>query len=63
VFAWLDSFLLPDPVDESSMADTGNGTSKSPVSGRLSWLGNLNDGLQKAKENEKLVFIDFTGLS
>jgi len=63
VFAWLDSFLLPDPVDESSVADTGNGASKSPVSGRLSWLGNLNDGLQKAKENEKLVFIDFTGLS
>ncbi len=63
VFAWLDSFLLPDPVDESSVADTGNGTSKSPVSGRLTWLGNLNDGLQKAKENEKLVFIDFTGLS
>jgi thiol:disulfide interchange protein DsbD len=63
VFAWLDSFLLPDPIDESSLADTGNGAGKSPGSGRLAWLGNLDDGLQKAKENDKLVFIDFTGLS
>jgi thiol:disulfide interchange protein DsbD len=63
VFAWLDSFLLPDPVDESYVADSSNGTAKSPGSARLSWLGNLDDGLQKAKENEKLVFIDFTGLS
>jgi thiol:disulfide interchange protein DsbD len=63
VFAWLDSFLLPDPVDESALADSTNGSSKSPTSGRLAWLGNLDDGLQKAKENDKLVFIDFTGLS
>lgn len=63
LFAWLDSFLLPDPVDESSVADVGNGASRSPGSGRLAWLGNLDDGLQKAMEKEKLVFIDFTGLT
>jgi thiol:disulfide interchange protein DsbD len=63
IFAWLDSFLLPDPVDESSVAVIGNGGTKSLGSGRLAWLGNLDDGLQKAKEQEKFVFIDFTGLT
>ncbi len=58
VFAWLDSFLLPDPV-----ADPSAGGTKSSSSGKLTWLGNLDDGLQKAKEKEKLVFIDFTGLT
>jgi thiol:disulfide interchange protein DsbD len=63
LFAWLDSFLLPDPADESSVAEASSGAAKSPASGRLAWLGNLDDGLQKAKEQEKLVFIDFTGLT
>jgi thiol:disulfide interchange protein DsbD len=63
LFAWLDSFLLPDPADESSVAEANAGAAKSPGTGRLAWLGNLDDGLQKAKEQEKLVFIDFTGLT
>jgi hypothetical protein len=63
VFAWLDSFLLPDPANESSVADAGPGAAKSPAPGRLAWLGNLDDGLQKAKEQNRFVFIDFTGLT
>jgi thiol:disulfide interchange protein DsbD len=63
VFAWLDSFLLPDPVEESAVAETGTGGTKSPNSSRLAWFGNLDDGLQKAKEQDKKVFIDFTGLT
>jgi thiol:disulfide interchange protein len=44
VFAWLDSFLLPDEAETD-----------------LPWMGNLQDGLKKAREQRKLVFVDFTG--
>jgi thiol:disulfide interchange protein len=64
IFAWLDSFLLPDPSDESyPVADSGSGAGKTSSSGRLAWLGNVDDGLQKAKDQGKLIFVDFTGLT
>jgi thiol:disulfide interchange protein DsbD len=49
IFAWLDSFLLPDPAE--------------PRAQGLAWIGKLDTGLQQAKEKDKLVFIDFTGLT
>ena len=49
IFAWLDSFLLPDPAE--------------PRAQGLAWIGKLDSGLQQAKEKDKLVFIDFTGLT
>jgi thiol:disulfide interchange protein len=45
VFAWLDSFLLPEPTQE------------------LAWLGHLDKGLAEADARQKLVFVDFTGLT
>jgi thiol:disulfide interchange protein len=44
VFAWLDSFLLPDEEESD-----------------LPWGGNLAEGLKKARQERKLVFVDFTG--
>jgi thiol:disulfide interchange protein DsbD len=47
VFAWLDSFLLPDPTDVEE----------------LPWLGSLQQGVKEALSHhpQQLVFIDFTG--
>jgi thiol:disulfide interchange protein DsbD len=33
------------------------------ASGHLAWIGNLDKGLQTARDQKKLVFIDFTGLT
>jgi thiol:disulfide interchange protein DsbD len=46
VFAWLDSFLLPD-----------EGQSELP------WKGDLKQGLGEALAKNKLVFVDFTGVT
>jgi cytochrome c biogenesis protein CcdA len=45
LFAWVDAFLLPEEQEGSS----------------LPWLGNLQEGLQRARQEHKLVFLDFTG--
>lgn len=66
VFAWLDSFLLPDAAEvgeelpRTSVARAGANGERD--SGRLRWLGNLDRGLEEARDKRKLVFIDFTGL-
>jgi thiol:disulfide interchange protein DsbD len=61
VFAWLDSFLLPDLTDEAGMAsDSGNGGKPAH---QLAWLGDLKKGLAEAEAKQKLVFVDFTGLT
>jgi thiol:disulfide interchange protein DsbD len=43
-YAWLNSFLLPDPSE-----------------GRLPWTGNLQTALERARQQRRLVFLDFTG--
>jgi len=43
-YAWLNSFLLPDPSE-----------------GRLPWSGNLQAALERARQQRRLVFLDFTG--
>ncbi len=67
VFAWLDSFLLPDVAEAGEGATVqGGGPSESEKgrsSNRLTWIGNLEKGLQVAERQKKLVFIDFTGLT
>jgi thiol:disulfide interchange protein len=50
VFAWLDAFLLPD-------------TAQSTKEAHLAWIGNFDKGLQAARDQRKLVFLDFTGLT
>ena len=45
VFAWLDSFLLPDPSEEKD----------------LPWVGTLDQGIDDALKRQRLVFLDFTG--
>jgi thiol:disulfide interchange protein DsbD len=44
VFAWVESFLLPDSAGEKE-----------------GWMTNLEEALAKAKKENKLLFIDFTG--
>lgn len=65
VFAWLDSFLLPDTTDEAAAAPgaaQSAGTKAGEIK-RLSWFGNLDQGLSEAERDHRLVFIDFTGLT
>lgn len=45
VFAWVDSFLLPEESED------------------LPFIGDLNRGLEEAKKQNKMVFIDFTGVT
>jgi thiol:disulfide interchange protein DsbD len=53
VYAWIDSFLLPEPLDK----------------GDLAWSGNLKQVLDQARAEaqktgqRRLVFVDFTGES
>lgn len=47
VFAWVDAFLLPEPVAGSE----------------LPWGTDLPGALKKADESKRLVFIDFTGVT
>jgi thiol:disulfide interchange protein DsbD len=46
IYAWVDSFLLPEP---------GEGK------GELAWSGNLAQSIEEARRQHQLVFIDFTG--
>lgn len=67
VFAWLDAFLLPEPPEtvnvgtpagaKKAAAEPGNAPSHLP------WIGNFEKGLQMARDQRKLVFVDFTGLT
>jgi thiol:disulfide interchange protein DsbD len=62
VFAWLDSFLLPDETDASATGPAAGGSS--PASpGALVWKTDLKEGLQDAADKRRLVFVDFTGMS
>jgi thiol:disulfide interchange protein DsbD len=62
VFAWLDSFLLPDRFEDEAapVAASGAANGRTAV-GRLQWVGNLQKGLEIALDKRELVFIDFTG--
>jgi thiol:disulfide interchange protein len=68
VFAWLDSFLLPEVPDGDLAAPTGARGSAESLTGaapanHLTWTGNLQNGLQAALDKRKYVFLDFTGLT
>jgi thiol:disulfide interchange protein DsbD len=43
VYAWIESFLLPDPSEAQG------------------WTGNLEQAVNEAQNERKLVFVDFTG--
>jgi thiol:disulfide interchange protein DsbD len=58
VFAWLDSFLLPDP----SEAVAGGVEAPGRVQ-ELPWVGTLNEGIEDALKRQRLVFVDFTGVT
>lgn len=51
VYAWVDSFLLPEP----SAAEV--------VGGDLAWSGDLRRALDDARSRGGLVFVDFTGVT
>jgi thiol:disulfide interchange protein DsbD len=46
IYAWIDSFLLPERVQGS---------------GGLAWSGNLKAAVDEARQQKKLIFVDFTG--
>jgi hypothetical protein len=45
IFAWLDSFLLPESTEDKDLA----------------WVGSLEQGIDDALKRQRLVFLDFTG--
>lgn len=56
----IESFLPPPTVNSLVSAKSGNGTSES--GGELSWITNdFKAAIEKAKQENKPVFIDFTG--
>lgn len=57
VFAWVDSFLLPDPEPATKPAG------KSVGGPAVVWEHDLGQALAKARSENKLVFLDFTGTS
>ncbi len=65
VFAWLDSFLLPDPhTGGDTVAATGQ--AGGPAAGEakaLAWVGDLRRGIGDAIRQGRLVFLDFTGIT
>jgi thiol:disulfide interchange protein DsbD len=76
VFAWIDSFLLPDtpgaggtatakagPAGDGGQGANGAAPAEGTPSGHLVWLKNLQEGLKQAGDQGKRVFIDFTGFT
>lgn len=57
VFAWVESFLLPD-TDSAAKPTSANGTNST----QLVWHSKLQDALSQAEREKKLVFVDFTGM-
>ena len=63
VFAWVDSFLLPEPEEPGAVpSPETNGGKSADTSGKLAWIGNLPDGLTAAQKRGSRIFIDFTGM-
>jgi hypothetical protein len=69
VYAWLDSFLLPDEPAGGSSSSTSTAKGDNTESEtRFTWIPNYHQGFERAwnhkqnQESKNLVFIDFTGL-
>jgi thiol:disulfide interchange protein DsbD len=64
IYAWLESFLLPDTTQSNAVAQGGNRAGTAPGYADLKWRGNMADALKLAAESkpQKRVFIDFTGV-
>ncbi len=68
IFSWINSFLLPEaPAAGPDLPDERGPTRKEATgvgrsSERLRWSGSLSRGLAQAAEQQRLVFVDFTGL-
>jgi thiol:disulfide interchange protein DsbD len=63
VFAWLDSFLLPDAPEGEGEPGARGAVARGKEAARLNWVGNLDQGLRRATDRKELVFVDFTGLA
>jgi thiol:disulfide interchange protein DsbD len=57
VFAWIESFLLPE-IDSPTARGKAPGSSQ-----QLTWHHKLNEALAEAKRDNKLVFVDITGIA
>jgi cytochrome c biogenesis protein CcdA len=58
IYSWVNSFLLPDREVAAAPARSGEFAAV-----RLHWLGRYREGLEQARKEEKLVFLNFTGMT
>lgn len=65
VFAWLDSFLLPDEAEATGTGGRSAARQGGPNGGpSLTWLRTLDQALEEAKKKPGArIFVDFTGVS
>ncbi len=61
VFNWLDAFLLRDAAEEAVALPAGGKGSE--LAGKLAWDPDLKKSLEVAKQQDRRVFIDFTGVT
>jgi thiol:disulfide interchange protein len=59
IYAWVESFLLP----ETDGAKTIGGAASAGSTQRLEWHHKLKEALAEAKRDNKLVFLDITGIA
>jgi thiol:disulfide interchange protein DsbD len=59
IYAWVESFLLP----ETESRKFSPGDSRSGASRQLVWHHKLSEALAEAKRDNKLVFVDITGIA
>ena len=59
LYGWVNSFLLPDREEASALSAGGGGQ----ASGKLHWLGDYRQALEQARKEQKLVFLNFTGIT
>jgi thiol:disulfide interchange protein len=59
IYSWVNSFLLPDREVATSPPARG----LESASANLHWLGRYREGLEQARKEGKLVFLNFTGMT
>ncbi len=61
VYGWVEAFLLRNEAGDGARPVVASGPGA--AENELVWIGDLNQALEQAEKEKKLVFIDFTGIN